>query len=253
MILEALLILRNKTGLVESEKPLNRALRLSFRAANRKLGLEYFPSLDAENSTDDIELEGSKPDLSWSFHNDLADDDEDCERSFALECKRLGKPTPSGWKLNEQYVKAGLLRFFQEEKGYSRGGGLGAMVGYIQNMDYDEILKEINSHIVSANVPIPALAIPPSGWQYQGVSQMNHCFVRSFPLPIIFLDHFWVDLRDHYHSSVQGVPARTPHNVASEEPSVIVIPQHPDDKQSSIIQQLGTSDAQLELPFDQNR
>ena len=78
LIIEALLILRNKSGLVESEKPINRALRLSFRAANRKLGLEYFPSLDAENSTYDIEVEGGHPDLSWSFHNDLADDDEDC-------------------------------------------------------------------------------------------------------------------------------------------------------------------------------
>ena len=111
LIGEALLILHSRTDLVKDEIPLNRILRLCFRSANYNLRFEYFSALDAENT------EGSRPDLSWSFYNDLANNPEECEICFALECKRLGRRTSSGWKLTEQYVLEGILRFFKKEKG----------------------------------------------------------------------------------------------------------------------------------------
>jgi len=170
LIMEALLVLRSRIDLVKDEIPLNKLLRLCFREANFKLGLEYFPALDAENT------QGSRPDLSWSIFNELAGRPEDCELCFALECKRLGKKTDAGWIFNEHYVIDGILRFFLEEKGYGKGCETGAMVGYVQDMEFNDILLEVNSYLTSHASSLSALAEPVNGWQSQGVSHFSHTF-----------------------------------------------------------------------------
>ncbi len=199
LIVEALLILRNKTDLMKDEKALNRTLYKCFAEANHKLKLNYMPSLDAKNAphADDVEGEEREknfPDLSWNIIDHSADS-EHCNRNFALECKRLGLPTSPSHILNREYVEEGLHRFIAEEKGYGKGCESGAMVAYIENMKFEDILRQVNEYIAAKAL---ASTLTPSamGWQHQGVTIFNHVLVRSF-LPSIFsLEHFWLDLRD---------------------------------------------------------
>jgi hypothetical protein len=190
LIVEALVILRNRADLVKDEKPLNNILRLCFKSANFKFGFDYFPALDAENT------EGNRPDLTWSLRNDLATNPEECEICFALECKRLGKKTSNNWELNEQYVLEGILRFFKKEKGYGEGIEIGAMVGYIQDWEFDDILHEVNKNIVNHEPSIPTLSLPINGWENQGISYLQHIFQRSSIPSTFSLEHFWIDIRD---------------------------------------------------------
>lgn len=197
---EALLILRRRPDLVEEEKSLNKILRLCFRSANYKLKFEYFPALDAEND------EGNRPDLSWSFFNDLATNPEECEICFALECKRLGRKTKGGWNLNEQYVLEGILRFFKKEKGYGERIEIGAMVGYIQDSEFDDILHEVNENLSIHEPSIPSLTLSIEGWLNQEVSRLQHIFQRSSNPASFLLQHFWIDMRDcHLLSSKSDV------------------------------------------------
>ena len=58
---------------------------------------------------------------------------------------------------------------------------MGAMVGYIQDMEFDQILEEINSHIATYEPSIPLLSKPVEGWQRQGVSYLIHLIVHLSP------------------------------------------------------------------------
>ncbi|MGB8343433.1 MAG: hypothetical protein WCD86_01040 [Ktedonobacteraceae bacterium] len=121
---------------------------------------------------------------------------QDWYRTFVLECKRLGQKTSKNWILTEQYVIEGILRFFIEEKGYGKGCETGAMVGYVQDMEFDAILTEVNSNISKHKPSIPLLAVPTSGWQPQVVNYLTHTFQRPYIPTTFFLPHFWVDMRD---------------------------------------------------------
>jgi len=175
LTIEALFILREETELARDEPTLNRTLALCFVEANLRLDLDYQPALDAKNfphSEDEKKSisENNIPDLSWN----IIDHVERCNRNFALECKRLGKPSSRTWVLNKQYIEEGLLRFFKDEEGYSKGCELGAMVGYIQNMDFEEILCEVNRHMITFEPSIPTLAAPVEGWQRRLVQPAFH-------------------------------------------------------------------------------
>jgi len=70
------------------------------------------------------------------------------------------------------------------------------MASYVQEMEFDTILSEINSYIAATGSSIPELATPAGGWQYQGVNQLSHSFQRSYSPFNFFLQHFWIDMRD---------------------------------------------------------
>ncbi len=195
LTIEALLILRSKTDLVKDEKALNRTLHKCFVEANHRLKLNYMPSLDAKNApyVDGTKREDNIPDLSWNIIDHSADP-EHCNRNFVLECKRLGL-TGTSHTLNREYVEEGIHRFILEEKGYGKGSESGAMVAYIENMEFEDILRQVNEYIAirSLSSILPSSA---TGWQRQGVTRFNHVLVRSFTPSIFSLEHFWLDLRD---------------------------------------------------------
>ncbi len=199
LIVEALLILRTQTELAKGEVPLNRTLALCFVDANLNLKLDYQPTPEAKNFPHFVDVskavrENNIPDFSWN----ITDHANRCNRNVALECKRLGKPSSKAWILNRQYVEEGILRFFKAEEGYSKGCELGAMVGYVQNMEFEDILQEVNEYLNTCGISMPTLTPPEKGWQNQGVSQLDHNFVRSFIPSSFSLYHFWVDIRDWY-------------------------------------------------------
>ncbi len=121
-----------------------------------------------------------------------------CERRFVLECKRLGKPTSSSWILNENYVQNGIHRFVTSPHEYGKGDDTGGMVGYIQSMELNEILEEVNAAARNSSAPTLELTLSSDGWKENGVSELEHELTRNFPISVFFLHHFWVDLRNSY-------------------------------------------------------
>lgn len=209
LIIEALLLLRQRNDLVKGEPTLNRLLYYCIQDANLKYHLPL-PAYDGHNPPDPedeqkAEREDNRPDFYWTLMDHVANYDK-CYRTFVLECKRLDvKSESSNWRYTEQYVIAGILRFFLEEKGYGKGCETGAMAGYVQEMEFDKILSEINSYIAANGSSIPKLATPAEGWQYQSVNQLSHSFQRSYSPFNFFLQHFLVDMRDcQYLASVES-------------------------------------------------
>ncbi len=195
----ALLFLRQRTDLVRNEKELNRVLYICLGEANYLFDLPM-PAYDGQNpphpaDKQKAKREDNRPDMYWTLTDHTANY-QDWHRTFVLECKRLGLKTSETWILTEQYVIEGILRFFIEEKGYGKGCETGAMVGYVQDMEFDSILTEVNSNISKHKPSIPLLTVPTSGWQLQVVNYLTHTFQRPYIPTTFFLQHFWVDMRD---------------------------------------------------------
>jgi hypothetical protein len=207
LIIEALLLLRQRNDLVKGEKTLNRLLYYCIQDANLKYHLPL-PAYDAHNPPDPedeqkAEREDNLPDFYWTLMDHQANNN--CYRTFVLECKRLDKKSESSnWEYTEQYVIAGILRFFLEEKGYGKGCETGAMASYVQEMEFDTILSEINSHITAKESSIPKLVGPAEGWQPQRVNYLSHIYQRSYIPFNFFLQHFWIDMRDCQYLAPSG-------------------------------------------------
>ncbi|MHA2062609.1 MAG: hypothetical protein ACW963_10020, partial [Candidatus Sifarchaeia archaeon] len=175
IITEALMVLCKNPELpiVEDDRQmhsLNRELYFCFREAYRRKKpqlLHQLPTCDAKNppnESDNIPTasERTRPDFYWDIMDHQAEE-EFCERRFVLECKRLGKPSSKSWNLNENYVQNGIRRFITQPHEYGKGDDTCGMVGYIQNMTFDEILREVNLAIIQNPEPISLLSPPNEG------------------------------------------------------------------------------------------
>jgi hypothetical protein len=199
ILIEALKLLRQRSDLVKDERELNRLLYHCLGQANLHFGLPM-PAYDARNpphlmDEQKAKREDNRPDFYWTLMDHEAKY-QDWYRTFALECKRLGQKSDGGWVFNEHYVTDGILRFFLVDKGYGKGCETGAMVAYIQDMELEEILSEVNAHLSRNEPSIPLLAVLSIGWQQQGVSCLHHTFSRSYNPSLFFLQHFWIDMKD---------------------------------------------------------
>lgn len=204
IILAALVILRNKFDLPQSELLLNRELYFCLLEANRNLwnlgsgGFDHPPTTEGHNppDPDDEERairENKIPDFCWGYIDHLEVDPRRSARSYVIECKRLGNPPRPDWVLNRNYVLNGIVRFVAEEHGYAKGEKSGAMVGYVQSMELDNILYEVNDACTSQ--AIPQLEAPIGGWQINGTSFLKHQVDRTFAVSPFHLSHLWVDIR----------------------------------------------------------
>lgn len=204
LIAETLLLLQQQPDLPEiedstSQPSLNRELFRCFRKACKNLGLTYhLPTREGKNPPyfGDITpkpREEKRPDFYWQFIDSLADE-ASCEKRFILECKRLGSPSSANWKLNQNYLNHGILRFLSAPHEYGKGDDEGAMVGYIQSMDLEDIYREISQAIQDISEPIPLLQLL-GEWKEKDISKLVHDCERQFPISPYRLHHFWVDLR----------------------------------------------------------
>ena len=141
----ALEMLRKKSTLPKRENGINFRLYFMIRRANLELravgrGLEYIPVWEAhsqpvsENEEDKSRL-NKKPDFQWLMVDDFETDPEKAYKHYTIECKRLGSPSSMTWRLNENYVTNGILRYVRKEFGYGKSTPSGAMIGYIQSMN----------------------------------------------------------------------------------------------------------------------
>jgi hypothetical protein len=218
VLLLALAKLQTESNLPQDEKLLSRKLYIYYQQANHEIwvsskgkkGFEYLPVQESNNppSIDDEERakrEDKIPDLflcTFQDHVEIIRTGKilSGQKYLVAECKCLGKTRKSGWNLNRNYIENGVLRFILEEYGYAQDQDLGIMVGYVQNMDFSDILQEVNTYSNSntKNLPITPLLLSVQGWQQAGISFLAHKINRKFPISPFPLQHYWVDLRSNY-------------------------------------------------------
>jgi hypothetical protein len=199
----ALLLLRAKRLSLRNEIDLNRELYFCLLEANRKVrdltgdGFDHAPVPEGNNPPDpDDEVrtvrENKIPDFYWNFIDHTAEA-RNSSRNFFIECKRLGRAVRADRIFNQNYINQGAQRFVEINHGYAKGEKSAAMVGYIQDMDFQEILDEVNATARSVSMPI--LDGPYAAWNKDGVSLLFHRLPRSFRISPLLLLHFWIDLR----------------------------------------------------------
>src|SRR5580700_9532229 len=198
----ALMLLRERSSLPEGELDLNREYRFAVSTACRRLDpLGQFgrPVFEAQSPPDpDAETmqphEWKRPDAQWLHDDPAAPDERHCEKSFFVEFKRLGSPTPTRRDLNEEYISHGVERFRSLEHRYGMHMSEGLMIAYLQSMGLQAVYAEVCRHAVA--MKFPPLVLAASGWQPKGVTELFHHFERDFPLISPFgLRHFWVDIQ----------------------------------------------------------
>ena len=137
-----------------------------------------------------------KPDLQFQYKNECAQNPEQAYISYCIECKRLGK-TIASWNLNKNYVHKGILRFLTIEHSYGKDADSGAMIGFVQNMNFDTITKEVNQYINQVDThEIPLLGFPAKQLDKNNIIRTTHQLDRTEVRPSPFnLRHIWVDLK----------------------------------------------------------
>jgi hypothetical protein len=203
ILVRALLRLRNHPNLEEQEDLISRSLYYYIQEAQAELEdsgvvLNFNFVYHAHNQplssdTTPTNRENKIPDFICGMRNHLELNPFMRSRNFVIECKRLGNPTPS--VTNKKYVSEGILRFCTEEHGYGKGEKTSAMLGYVQRMGFEEILREVNNYVtIETLLPINLIGT----WQEKGVSQLTQVIERVINPSTFTLLHIWVDLRDCY-------------------------------------------------------
>ena len=202
IVCQALAELQGAQPLAMDEPALNRKLHFCLRRVNVRLsrqdrGVSPFV-WEAQNQplTDDktrAAREHKRPDFQCGFVNLQESDDDRASMFYTIECKRLG--TRVGQRvLNVIYVKEGVLRFVTEEHSYGKATPSGAMIGYVQSMELDDILGEVNA--ASKKSSLPSIVRADAAWREDAVTRLDHTLTRPSSLLSPFdLRHLWVDIR----------------------------------------------------------
>ena len=123
---------------------------------------------------------------------------------YYTECKRLGS-SDGGRVFNDLYAGKGISRFLTEEHAYGKGCKSASMIGYMQTMEPDDILREVNEF--ASRRTIPSLSRIGKAWQDKAASRLTQDpLERQFAPTKIQITHYWIDLR---HCTFD-VPANEP-------------------------------------------
>jgi hypothetical protein len=180
----------------EGEPELNRRLYraiIALQVADARRGLEQLSVVVPEGRNPPVASDAQRtprehkiPDFYWAYVDYLAPDPEVVACQFVVECKRLTAASKD-WDYIAQYVHSGILRFVTEEHGYGKGTASGAMLAYLQDIDADQALAEVNAQ-ASAN-GLSALAIRRRS--ADALIELDHQLDRPFPDSPFLLMHLW--------------------------------------------------------------
>ncbi len=199
---EALGRLMWEPDLPEDEPALNRHLcrlvrRVSYELRGTGRGVPDVnfdscagPSADAGPAR---AYEKTRPDLSWSLSNLQAETPGQYVRRFDIECKRLGKPTSSSHVLTSEYYRQGIRRYIEVDHSYGLNADTGAMVAYVQNMEMDDLLAEVNELTRADNVS--ELTVTAGAFVDGIINDLQHDFARAIHVSPFRLLHIWADFR----------------------------------------------------------
>lgn len=199
---EALDLLRTRWP-AGGEPALNRELFMCILDVNRRNQeagndhwFDYAPAYEARNppapDTEDSASEKKIPDFYWGYLDHQEPDPRRSSRNFVIECKRLGEPSAAGWEFNLHYVDDGARRFFDPDWRYGKDVESGAIVGYIESMDSDAIVDEVNIAAAAAGLS----AIVRNGPPAPPLHHLEHTFHRTFQVTPFRLVHLWIERPD---------------------------------------------------------
>ncbi|MEA5529212.1 hypothetical protein VB638_06340 [Dolichospermum sp. UHCC 0684] len=202
----ALKMLREESSLPDNENEINRKLCLLVRRANGDLqnqnqGIEWPITYESNNQPDADDVtqstrEFKRPDFQWGVCDTNELDPDRRDKFYIIESKRLGSPSSSTWIFNKNYVVRGIKRFVDPEWSYGKSSHSGAMIGYIQYMELQTILEEVNTN--AASELLPNITISSDGEQ-PDITRLDQRLEREQIQPTPFdLRHLWVDLKHHY-------------------------------------------------------
>lgn len=192
------MLLRERDDLPETEVDLNREFYFCLLSASRELDEEIAPLYESNNQPDPDDerrsrRESKRPDFQWVYLDRFERDPNRSSKQFVVECKRLGSPPRSDWVLNSNYVEHGIIRFINPDWGYAQRFSTGAMIGYWQSMELENILTEVNEATKKRGIPFVVLF--QAGLLLDSVSKLGHTLNRPFAISPFELLHRWVDLR----------------------------------------------------------
>jgi hypothetical protein len=194
--------LRDAIGLLtvgpasEGEPELNRRLYraiIAVQGADARRGLEQLPVVVPEGRNPPVDSDAQRtprenkiPDFYWAYVDYLDPDPEAVAYQFVVECKRLTAATKD-WHYVARYVHSGILRFVTEEHGYGKGTSSGAMLAYLQDIDSDKALRDVNELVSAAGLSILAIRDCSTGAR----TELDHRLDRPFPESPFLLAHMW--------------------------------------------------------------
>jgi hypothetical protein len=198
----ALKMLRQETPLPKDEIELNQKLCNYIHLAAWKLrgsneGYDVPAIIEACNQPHQADKLRAphlhkRPDFQWAIYDDQETDRAKYRKIYTFELTRLGYQ--KGWALNKNFITDGVIRFISVKHKYAVFCRSAAMVGYIQNMNCDDILNEVNNCAKSHSIPNIVLSI--DGWEKRGISRLDHRLDRPPEISTpIDLRHLWIDLR----------------------------------------------------------
>jgi hypothetical protein len=195
--------LASRATLPRSEEPINFELYgmcvdVHWELLRAKRSLPFVIEFDSTNQPvlDDVVRSRrlkKRPDFACAMTNPQSPDPRQSQIRYSLECKRLGA-AEAKWILNENYSENGLLRFVKQDHAYAKGCESAAMIGYLQNMEPDDVLHEVNRG--TSQRKLPSLKKAATGWIAKRVTRLSQePMVREFDPVSITIQHIWVDLR----------------------------------------------------------
>lgn len=193
----ALLELILRKPLPEKENDLNRVLAYIVRECRRKWcvinnrelqGHPLYHVKGQPNSEDAAQQpkEDKVPDFTWGF----TDFQNNVDKNYHVECKRLREDK---YHFCREYVTNGMKRFVEKEWSYGSGCESSLMIGYIQGMEFEDILYWVNHY--AENHFLPPLILK-GKWEKKEISRLENSLNRPhIPISPFKLVHLWADLR----------------------------------------------------------
>jgi hypothetical protein len=193
----ALLQLISRKPLPDKEDDLNRRLSIIVRECKREWCIENNRELQGHpiyhaygQPTPGHEIkqpeENKIPEFTWGFTDYL----DKVERNYHVECKRLCQDK---YHYCKEYVTNGIKRFVEMEWGYGYGCESGLMIGYIQEMEFEDILYWVNHYARKHSIAPLTLE---GQWQRGDISCLENILERPrVPVSPFKLMHLWADLR----------------------------------------------------------
>ncbi len=183
------------------EDDINRLFFIHLKRANHDLlqqgkGCVSIPFYEASNQPVELDTnrnsrESKIPDFQWGYSDRITGKD----LMFTIECKRLGKSLSPSWNLLKNYVYNGINRFVDPNWAYGKGYESGAMIGYIQSMNHNDIFRTINNYNTQNGT---STLSKKSNWIIHGTSELSQNLTRNIQPSQFTLIHLWVDIRMFY-------------------------------------------------------
>ena len=105
-------------------------------------------------------------------------------KEFVIECKRLSNPRS---RFSRKYVMSGINRFIHPDWGYAQDLKSGAMVGYVQEITFDEASSHITTRTTQESLP----KLNQTERDGETSATFDQWLDRPFPITPFRLFHIW--------------------------------------------------------------